>query len=613
MGRARAEVGAADAQRRTYLSYVLPRIGATGGLIRNSDEVSFGGSDFQRVILPLNDWNLRLTVQQPVFAGLREQRAYQQAKEGVRSAELGVRATEDRILLRTAADYIQVVGGDALVKVEEQAIALARDRLREARNFFEAGETTRVDVLRAESAAKAAERRLALARRDRGTALGQLRVDLNLDGDFEVGEPALSLPARPDEALLLQQAVETRAEVRQAKSALRIAELEVSKQKGAYLPTVTADAGYVWQKTSFPTDQYGYAALRFVVPIWQSGEISSRVAFARERERQARLALEEQLRTVQEDVRRALLDLRDRDHQPRPVRGPAPGRGGRVRAGGRPLSQPGGDFARHPVLRDEPERRATRGRGEPPGAPLLRARGVLRRRRSQVRRPQGGKAVTFRPTTALALLALASPAGRERAPQKAETSATPPPLPDDVQSVEAVAQPPAATAPGTDALTAGGRLSLTGELVAPIRSDLVPRTAVASGGCSWTRDSGCARASRSSSWRPSTSGWTWRAPRPTSPARRPRPGTRSATSSGRRASRRRARCRRRPTTAPRRGPSRRPRRARPPGPRPTPPASASPTRSSPRRWTVWWRRAGRTSASGSARAPWPSSWSRPPR
>jgi outer membrane protein len=248
-------------------------------------------------------------VQQPVFAGLREQRAYQQAKEGVRAAEQGVRATEDRILLRTAADYIQVVGGDALVKVEEQTLALARDRLREARDFFEAGETTRVDVLRAESAVKAAERRLALAGRDRNAALGQLRIDLNQDGDFEVGEPSLALPARPDEALLLQQAVETRADVRQAKSALRIAELEVSKQKGNYLPTVTADAGYVWQKTSFPTDQYGYAALRFVVPIWQSGEIGSRVAFARERERQAQLALEEQLRTVQEDVRRALLDL----------------------------------------------------------------------------------------------------------------------------------------------------------------------------------------------------------------------------------------------------------------------------------------------------------------
>ena len=309
VGQARAEVGAADAQRRIFLSYVLPRIGATGGLVRNSEEVAFGGADFQRIILPLNDWNVRLTVQQPVFAGLREQRAYQQAKEGVRAAEQGVRGTEDQILLRTASNYIQAVGGDELVRVEEQTSALARDRLREARNFFEAGETTRVDVLRAESAVKAAERSIALARRNRDAALGLLRIDLNLDGNFQVSEPSLALPARPDEALLRQQAEETRTDVRQARSALRIAELEVSKQKGAYLPTVTADAGYVWQKTSFPTDRYGYAALRFIVPIWQSGEIGARVAFARARERQAQLVLEEQRRAVQEDVRRALLDL----------------------------------------------------------------------------------------------------------------------------------------------------------------------------------------------------------------------------------------------------------------------------------------------------------------
>jgi len=309
VGRARAEVGAADAQRRTTFSYLLPRFGATGGLIRNTEQVSFGAGGSPLVILPLNDWNLRLTVQQPVFAGLRDKYAYDQAKEGVRAAEQGVHATEDRILLRTASDYIQAVGGDALLKVEEQTLALARDRLREARDFFEAGETTRVDVLRAESAVKASERRVALARRDRDAALGLLRIDLNLDGDFEVSEPTPALPARPEEALLLQQAEETRPDVRQARSALRVAEIEISKQKGAYLPIVTADAGYIWQRTAFPADRYGYAALRFVVPIWQSGEIGSRVTLARERERQARLSLEEEVRTVQEEVRRALLDL----------------------------------------------------------------------------------------------------------------------------------------------------------------------------------------------------------------------------------------------------------------------------------------------------------------
>jgi membrane fusion protein (multidrug efflux system) len=45
-----------------------------------------------------------------------------------------------------------------------------------------------------------------------------------------------------------------------------------------------------------------------------------------------------------------------------------------------------------------------------------------------------------------------------------------------VQAVQAVASPATTAASGADALTAGGRLALTGEFVAPIRSDLVPRT-----------------------------------------------------------------------------------------------------------------------------------------
>ncbi len=308
LGRARAEVSVATAERRGALSAILPHVGATGGLIRNDREVAFGGEGFSRVILPRNDWNLRLMLNQPIFVGLRDQRAYQQAKESVRAAEQGLRVSEDRILLGTARDYLAVVAGDALVKVAEQTLVLARQRLEQARNVFEAGEATRIDVLRAEAAVKGAERQRTLAQRDREAAAGQLRLDLQMDGDFEVSEPEHFLPPRPDEPLLLQRAEEQRGDVAQARTALRVAELEVSKQKGAYLPTITADAGYVWQKTSFPSDRYAYAALRFNVPIWQSGEVGSRVAAASGRLRQSELALQAALSSAQEDVRRALLD-----------------------------------------------------------------------------------------------------------------------------------------------------------------------------------------------------------------------------------------------------------------------------------------------------------------
>ncbi|HXV60231.1 MAG TPA: TolC family protein, partial [Vicinamibacteria bacterium] len=74
-------------------------------------------------------------------------------------------------------------------------------------------------------------------------------------------------------------------------------------------PIVTADAGFVRQKTTFPRDTYGFGALRVSVPIYQGGEVGARVAIAKEQVQQAALALEEIQRTVREDIRIALFDV----------------------------------------------------------------------------------------------------------------------------------------------------------------------------------------------------------------------------------------------------------------------------------------------------------------
>lgn len=76
---------------------------------------------------------------------------------------------------------------------------------------------------------------------------------------------------------------------------------------------------------------------------------------------------------------------------------------------------------------------------------------------------------------ALAAVSLAA-CSRPGAPAAASASATPPPppLPADVRGVAAVASPAPAEAQGAAAEDA--RLALTGEFVAQVRSDLVPRT-----------------------------------------------------------------------------------------------------------------------------------------
>jgi len=312
LARARAEVPAADAGRRVVRSAVLPRLSAGGNAVRNSTEVSFGPLDDVRAILPLVDWDLRLSVSQPIFAGLRDLKAYRQSKIGIDLAREEVRRTSDEVLLSTSAQFLFALEAEALIDVERRNLELAERRRQQAEDLFQAGETTRVDVLRAEADIKAAERRVVEAERAREVALSALRVALALDEDLALVEPAgdeRAVPLVPPQQELLNRALAARPEVRQAEYSLQNARLEVELQKGAYLPVVTADAGYVRQKRTFPTSSYGFAALRVDVPIYQGGEVGARVALAEEREKQATLVLDEVRRTVREDVRLALVDL----------------------------------------------------------------------------------------------------------------------------------------------------------------------------------------------------------------------------------------------------------------------------------------------------------------
>jgi outer membrane protein len=311
--RSRVEVNVAEQNRKLLLSSILPQVNLTGSTIENSKDVAFGSGADARTILPATDWNYRVVLSQPVFAGLREKRAYDQAKIGITNAREGVRGTEDAVLLRVASNYLGVANAEANMAIEQRNIELAEKRKTQSTAFYQAGEVTKVDVLRAETAIKAAQRLLASAQQQREAAESALRADLDLSGDIAVASPDPSLTPLPDEPALVSKAEAVRPDVAIAQNNIRVAQLEVQKQRGAYFPVVTFDAGYIDQKAAFPASRYGYGAFRFTVPIWQSGQVSSRIATAKERELQARLLLEDAKTAAREDVHRAITDLHAAD------------------------------------------------------------------------------------------------------------------------------------------------------------------------------------------------------------------------------------------------------------------------------------------------------------
>ena len=305
----RQEIEVAESNRSFLLSAVMPKISATGNLQRNSLERTFGTGADQTVILPRNNWDYRIALSQPIFAGRRELRAYSQAKLGVENAREGTRGTEDATLLRVASSFLAIVNADARIDVEKKNIELAERRRSQAEAFYKAGEVTKVDILRAETAVKAAQRVLASVQQGRESAESDLRAALDLNEAIDATPPDHKLPPIPDEATLIQRAQESRPDVNVAENNLKIANLEIAKQRGYWLPTITFDGGLLNQKSNFPANTYKYGAFRFTVPIFQSGEVFARVAGAKAKEEEAKLGLDTSRINAREDVRTALSAL----------------------------------------------------------------------------------------------------------------------------------------------------------------------------------------------------------------------------------------------------------------------------------------------------------------
>lgn len=311
----RSDVEMAERRVRLARSSILPQIYLNGRYTRNDREVIFDFDGTEVPIQPYDDWSTSVTLSQPVFAGGRELKAIRQARLAVDESQEAVRQTEEALLFDVAASYLGVVGAEALVEVERQNLVLASALRQQSVDFFEAGEVTRVDVLRAESSLRAAERQLASATEARQTAASYLRIAMGVDVPIDAVAPEMRLPELPNEDELVALAMQQRPELHRARIVTQVAELEVEKQKGAYLPLVTAEARFTQQAAAFPSDRTGAVTLNMSVPIFTSGEISSRVATARQQALQAELQLDRVEQIVREDVRRALVELETADRQ----------------------------------------------------------------------------------------------------------------------------------------------------------------------------------------------------------------------------------------------------------------------------------------------------------
>jgi outer membrane protein len=278
---ARERIEQARAGRVQAASLSKPSVAASGVLTKNFITGEFNFSGYTIRVLPPYDYNLALAVSQPLFTGFRHQRMREQAEVGVDVAHRAFAITAQDGLLEVTRAYYHVLAARENMEISQRAVEVSREALRSAESLYNAGETVETSVLRARVAVMEARRQLLESENAAELANEQLALLTGVPGGFHVVRPPR--PAFSGGPLndLIDQALDNRSEVKALSLQRRIAELEIARRQGQYLPSITADAVYLQRRASFPSSQLSSVSVNATWLLFNGGRTAAEIASAR--------------------------------------------------------------------------------------------------------------------------------------------------------------------------------------------------------------------------------------------------------------------------------------------------------------------------------------------
>jgi outer membrane protein TolC len=233
-----------------------------------------------------------------------------------------VEASRVDAALAAREDYYAVLVDEALVEVQEQALAQAEARLEEVDMKFRAGTASEFDLLTAQVEVDNIRPRLIEARNALALDRNRLKRTLNYPMDVileltdELEEPGAEAP---DAAV--EYALEHRSDVQSQRLTVSLQQQNVSSQKAQALPSFDLVATLSRRGSSdqfFPSEQdfsqSATAALQFSVPIFDGRERAGLVQQAEaavERERYRLEQLEGNVRLEVQQASQSLLAARE--------------------------------------------------------------------------------------------------------------------------------------------------------------------------------------------------------------------------------------------------------------------------------------------------------------
>lgn len=306
----RARVRAVDEQVPQALSNWRPTVSLSSRYgFRKLDRETGVGVETDRTTQPVG---VGLEISQNVFRGFRTQAETERAENRVAAARSNLIGAEQSVLLEGVVAYVTVLRDTAVLELRTNNVGVIEQQLQATRDRFEVGELTRTDVAQAES-------RIARAIADRTTAEANLessraayRKAIGRD-PIELQQPALPPNLPPSEADAQALAVENNPDVVFADFNERAARSDVALRRGELLPTLSLDLTVDREKDiAGPDIKDTDSAInaRLSVPLYQSGEVYSRIREAKQTASQRLSELALSKRQAEQDASDAWEDFR---------------------------------------------------------------------------------------------------------------------------------------------------------------------------------------------------------------------------------------------------------------------------------------------------------------
>jgi len=309
-------------------SLLLPSVNLSANTTYNDNTIQYRGAFLIPGVgnLPLPNGGMQfnsngygVTLTQPLF---RQQNwvAYTEAELQVTQTEAQFKAAEQNLIVRVAQAYFDVlIAQDSVQLAEAQKNAIS-EQLEQAKRNFEVGTATITDTYEAQarydltnSQEIAARSNLEIKKR----ALQQIVYAVPGDLRHLGKELKLDAPQPGDVEKWVEEAQQRSLQVVVAQAGAELAEKEVARNRGGHYPTLDLVASYAEVSAGggafgFGSDGHNKAiGVQLNLPLYQGGEVQSKLREAEANNDRAKQDLENTRRTVALQTRQAYLGVVD--------------------------------------------------------------------------------------------------------------------------------------------------------------------------------------------------------------------------------------------------------------------------------------------------------------